>query len=210
MLKKHLRNSRPKHAAMKISIDGSIGVGKTTILERLSEELGVDACLEPVGEWEPYLERFYENPQRWSLCFNLKVLGCFSRPSHAALYERSPVSCRKVFTELGYKNKHMSDLEMDAFDEIYEKIGWSPDVVIYLRCSPEECMRRMLRRGRRSEQIVSLAYLEQLHEAYESLASSSPKVVTVDAARPADQVYDDVRRVVCGLLYPPTQLLDSK
>lgn len=195
---------------MRVSIDGSIGVGKTTIVERLAGELGIGVRLEPVEEWGEYLERFYENPKRWSLCFNLRALASLSSPSSATLYERSPISCRNVFTEIGFKNGNMNSLEMETFDAIYERIAWVPDAVIYLRLSPEECMSRIIERGRQSEQIVSMAYLKQLHESYENFSKSHPRVETIDASRPIDDVYSDVKRTVMRLLYPETQLLDSK
>ena len=49
---------------------GNIGVGKTELTVRLSEELGWAAYFEPVIQ-NPYLDAFYENMARWS--FHLQI-----------------------------------------------------------------------------------------------------------------------------------------
>ncbi|MBI4224492.1 MAG: deoxynucleoside kinase, partial [Deltaproteobacteria bacterium] len=46
-----------------IAIDGPIGVGTTTLVKRLAEELRGTAILEPV-EGNPFLEEFYKDRKR--------------------------------------------------------------------------------------------------------------------------------------------------
>jgi deoxyadenosine/deoxycytidine kinase len=44
--------------------------------------------------------------------------------------------------------------------------------VIYLRCSPEKCHERTLKRKRPEEDEISLEYLKLIHEKHESWFSS--------------------------------------
>jgi deoxyadenosine/deoxycytidine kinase len=56
-----------KHKIMKpqiICIDGNIGVGKSSIIEKL-KNLGFVSFHENLEYWGSLLDMFYENPQRW-------------------------------------------------------------------------------------------------------------------------------------------------
>ena len=44
-----------------ITIDGNIGAGKSTILKFLKDVANINADLEPVDEWEPFLVDMYKN-----------------------------------------------------------------------------------------------------------------------------------------------------
>ena len=53
-----------------LGIAGNIGVGKTTLTEKLSNDLGFSAIYESVID-NPYLSDFYNDMSRWS--FNLQI-----------------------------------------------------------------------------------------------------------------------------------------
>jgi len=183
---------------MKISIIGNIGIGKTTVIRRLHEGTRLPVFLEPVDEWRDWLNLFYTDFTRWSFTFNLKVLMTFNRWKGidcTALYERSPMCCKMVFTELQKQDGVMNPMEIELFEEIYENVCWEPDVLIYLRATPEVCMERMHKRGRACENGVSLEYLTKVHDQYEKMTeyarSRNIHVIVIDANRDADQVYQD-------------------
>jgi deoxyadenosine/deoxycytidine kinase len=76
---------------MKISIDGNIGCGKSSILERLCKDMRYPVFLEPVKDWTSWLHLFYKDPARWGLSFNIKVLLSFhdwKDNNYIAFYER--------------------------------------------------------------------------------------------------------------------------
>lgn len=189
-----------------ISIDGSIGAGKSTVLKRLAVELDIQTFLEPVEDWSRCLERFYEDPQRWGLCLNTKVLCSFARvPRHGiVLCERSPLSCAKVFAEIGIKDA----VEIEVLNDLYGVVGWTPDLVVYIRTTPGSCIHRIKTRGRTEEANISQEYLFQLHKKYEKLYNGNGfNVVVVDGEQDADSVYNDVKAAVSAYA---TQLLVSK
>jgi len=183
---------------MKISIIGNIGAGKTTVIRKLHDGTRLPVFLEPVDEWKDWLNLFYTDFRRWSLSFNLKVLMSFNKwkgINCTALYERSPMCCKMVFTELQKLDGSMSDMELSLFEEIYEQVHWEPDVLIYLRADPEVCMQRMQQRGRECENGVSLEYLEKVHNQYEKMIEyavlKNIKVIVIDANKGNDDVYQE-------------------
>ncbi len=62
------------HNLKYIVVEGPIGVGKTSLAQRLSDEFGSTLLLEHVDD-NPFLERFYQNPAM--LVKNGKTLAPF-------------------------------------------------------------------------------------------------------------------------------------
>jgi deoxyadenosine/deoxycytidine kinase len=190
---------------MKISIEGNIGSGKSTLISRLCKEKRIPVFLEPVDEWKEWLTLFYTDPTRWGLSFNLHVLLTFNRwkdNAFFAIYERSPLSNRYVFTELGHDEGRLNNLELELFDTMYQKLAWEPDVVIYIRTDPQTSMERMQARARECESCVPLDYLKAIHNKHEKLfctentsveaSRSNKKIIVINGNQSADCVYEDV------------------
>ncbi len=62
-----------KHNLKYIVVEGPIGVGKTSLAQRLSDEFGSTLLLEDVDD-NPFLERFYQNPREAALSTQLYFL----------------------------------------------------------------------------------------------------------------------------------------
>jgi deoxyadenosine/deoxycytidine kinase len=191
---------------MKITIEGNIGCGKSSVMRKVHETTRLPIFLEPVDEWADWLNMFYNDPKRWGFTFNVNVLLTFNRWKNVectALYERSPMSCREVFTTLQYNNKDISQIELELFDNLYTHLNWKPNVIIYLRVDPHICMDRMNKRGRICENKVSLVYLQAIHEQYEKMIQKAEaegiQIIVIDASQNADEVYNNVMEVVSKL-----------
>lgn len=199
---------------MKISIEGNIGCGKSTLISRLCTDTRLPVFLEPVEEWGEWLSMFYADPARWGMLFNTKVLMSFSKWKNndfAAIYERSPVSNRYVFCQLQCDQGKVSQLELDLFDEIYKQVAWLPDAIIYVRTDPHISLQRMQKRARKCEEKVPLDYLQSVHQKYEDIVSKCENrdgvlmlngtctVIVIDGNRGADEVYQDVLQRVAKL-----------
>ena len=107
---------------MKIVIDGNIGCGKTTLIKTLNDEYRLPIFLEPLHKWDTLLSCFYKDPYKWAFPFNLEVLTSFHEwkaNEFSAIYERSPMSCRHVFTELNHEMGHIHPEELKIFDKIW-------------------------------------------------------------------------------------------
>lgn len=156
----------------KISIEGNIGSGKSTVISKLCQDIRIPVFLEPVEEWKEWLTMFYSNPERWGMSFNLNVLLTFNKWKNNAfnsVYERSPLSNRYIFAELQFDSGRMNNLEMKMFEQIFNNLAWTPDIVIYIRTDPEVSMKRMQERGRTCEDNVPLDYIKSVHNKYEEL-----------------------------------------
>lgn len=184
----------------KICIEGNIGCGKSTLLTRLCNDMRLPVFLEPVDEWKQWLDLFYRDPARWGLSFNIKVLLSFNQwknNSFFALYERSPLSNRHVFCQLQYDQGRLTDIELEMFDQLYKELHWMPDVIIYIRTSPEVSMQRMQKRGRDCENKVPMEYIAAVHDMYEKLARRYPdKVKIIDGDQDADAVYERAKYII--------------
>lgn len=201
---------------MKISIEGNIGCGKSSVLTRLCSDARIPVFLEPVDEWKEWLTQFYEDPMRWGMSFNLKVLMSFAKwrdNKFFACYERSPISNRYVFAQLQYNQGRMKQLELELFHDIYNKVSWTPDVAIYIRTDPEVSMRRMQSRARSCENGVPFDYIKAVHDIHESIFQPNRKldyldvdytknkcrVYIVDGNRSQDEVYEDILNILTSL-----------
>jgi deoxyadenosine/deoxycytidine kinase len=203
---------------MKVSIEGNIGCGKTTLLCGLDLALqdcnGTYVYQEPLEEWKDALTMYYADPKRWSFLNNTNVLLSYSAikasidnddPKFRMLItERSPHTCKRVFTELARDLGNMTDLEMNVFDKVFEQIAWAPDAVIYLRMSPTLCAERIKLRGRGFEAEMSPDYLVGLHEKHEKLMEEfgclKRRVFVVDAEKTKEELLDEVMAIIKGLM----------
>lgn len=72
-----------------------------------------------------------------------------------------------------HEAKWMNEMEISIYDSWFDPVvsslpGLIPDGFIYLRASPDTCLKRMKLRKRAEEGGVTLEYLRDLHEKHES------------------------------------------
>lgn len=152
---------------MRISIEGNVGSGKSTLLTSLAERCHV--WQEPVDEWRALLKLFDTDRRRWALALNLVALLAFqSVPDgpEPVLTERSPLSCKEVFARTHHNHGTMTAAEWQLFCDLHKCFSWEPDVVIYLKSTPNVCMERVATRGRTGEEHVDKEYLSRLQFAH--------------------------------------------
>jgi len=187
-----------------ITITGNIACGKSTILSKLKKENpSFLVKKEPLEEWKPYLDAFYNDPQRNSLNLQLKVLSSFDTiktnfvesGKNILIVERSPFDSLNVFAKTLVKEKNMTMSEFETLDALHETT-WKPDFVVYLRSTPSVCMQRLQSRSRDNEQTIELQYLSQIHSEYDNAYYNCPvsSVIVVDADEDEEFVYDQVKK----------------
>lgn len=190
---------------MKISIEGNIASGKSTLSLRLQSNTRIPVFLEPVDTWT-LLDKFYSDIPRWGFTFNTEVIMSMSEwknNTFNAIYERSPNSCRHVFTQLMHDDSILCDEELALFDKLFNTFGWDQDVIIYVRTPPEICFERMHKRGRDCEVGgVSLEYLKKLDKKHEDMMNyirqnkPSIKIIEIDGVASADDVFHNVLNIL--------------
>ena len=137
---------------MFIGIAGIIGAGKTTLTQNLADHLGYEAFHEPVHE-NPYLSDFYRTSYEDTI---------FARMLHEAGF----IDDRDYDTYTGHFN-------------LMKRFLLYPDVIIYLRVTPDVSMKRIAERGRDAEGGITIDYMMKLHQGYEDFASEMGRYTRV-------------------------------
>ncbi len=155
-----------------IVIEGPIGVGKTTLANRLATSFGSDLLLEGATE-NPFLEKFYEDPKAAALPTQLFFLLQRARQLKAMKQEDmfNPVRVAdfliekdRLFAELTLDND-----ELDLYEQVYASLTIDipcPDLVVYLQAPVEVLLARIHKRGLKHERFIEAAYLQRLCDSY--------------------------------------------
>jgi len=155
-----------------IAIEGPIGVGKTTLANKIATTFNYDAFLEQPAE-NPFLKNFYRNPSQSALATQLFFL--FQRMQQIqdlkqrSLFETVRVADFLIEKDRLFAEVTLSNEEMDLYDKVYDHITLdapSPDLVIYLQAPIDVLKERITKRGNINEQYLTLEYLEKLNNAY--------------------------------------------
>lgn len=155
-----------------VVVEGPIGVGKTTLAKRLAASFGSDLLLEGASD-NPFLEKFYENPQAAALPTQLYFLLQRARQLRQMKQEDmfAPVRVADFLIE---KDRLFAELtldedELDLYEQVYASLTLdapTPDLVVYLQAPVEVLLQRISKRGLKYEQFIETGYLERLCEAY--------------------------------------------
>lgn len=159
-----------------VAVAGNIGVGKSTLVERLSQHLGWQPFYEPVGE-NPYLADFYQDMRTWAFQSQVFFLTRRLRAHRqlidhptSALQDRTVYEDAEVFAHNLYRQNHMSERDYQTYRELYEVLTSflpAPDLVVYLRATVDTLLQRIASRGRDYERNIERSYLDQLNNLYE-------------------------------------------
>ncbi len=159
-----------------LAIAGNIGVGKTELTTRLSSELGWLAYYEPVIQ-NPYLDQFYADMPRWS--FHLQIYFLSERFKAQAEINESPLPFiqdrtiyedAEIFAKTLHEQGSMTGVDYENYTSLFGVLMRylrRPDLIIYLKASPEVLLQRISQRGRASEQSITRDYIERLNRAYD-------------------------------------------
>ena len=152
---------------MYIVIAGNIGSGKTTLTEMLAHHYHWEPKYEQVT-YNPYLEDYYKDIQRWSFpmeVFFLKErfrdLMEMQKSGKDTIQDRSIYEGVYVFATNNKRMGNLSDRDFDTFMELFghmTDIARYPDLMIYLRASVPHLVHNIQKRGRECEQtyIISI------------------------------------------------------
>lgn len=159
-----------------LAVAGNIGVGKTELTMRLSEELGWAAYFEPVIQ-NPYLDPFYDNMPRWS--FHLQIYFLSERfkaqqeigeKALPFIQDRTIYEDAEIFARTLHDQGSMTRVDYENYTSLFHILVSflrKPDLILYLKASPQVLMDRIARRGRPSEQNIGIDYISRLNHAYE-------------------------------------------
>lgn len=155
-----------------IAIEGPIGVGKTSLAERLAERLE-DTLLVLEGVSNPFLGEFYGDVAgsafRVQLYFLLQRFEQLRGLRQRDLFRRRVVSDYTFEKDKIFAYLTLADSELLVYERLFKLLAPqvpAPDMVVYIAASPDTLMERIRMRGRDIEQGIELDYLRNVCRAY--------------------------------------------
>jgi deoxyadenosine/deoxycytidine kinase len=175
-----------------ITIEGNIGSGKSTLLSMCENNIILKkphiVIFEQVNDWTSMTDRsgssifdlFYRDKERYSYVFQTYVL--FSRvsqlndtikanPGKIIICERSLMTDFEIFAKTLYESDDISEIEWNVYVKWHKMVRdlFNVPIIgqIYLRTNPDNCMKRIELRNRKSEYLIEMSYIEKLHKKHE-------------------------------------------
>jgi len=155
-----------------VTVEGPIGVGKTTLARRLAEHFGYPVLLEPSTD-NPFLDRFYRQGRRHALPTQLYFL--LNRTRQIADLPRDDLVGPSLVADFLldkddlFARMTLDDQEYALYRQIYDNLDIhppSPDLVVYLQAPVNVLLARIRQRGIAYERDIESGYLETLNQAY--------------------------------------------
>ncbi|QCR30709.1 deoxynucleoside kinase [Lysinibacillus sp. SGAir0095] len=156
-----------------ITVEGPIGVGKTSLSNAISNAFEYHLLKEIVDE-NPFLGKFYEDIDEWSfqtemffLCNRYKQLTDIKK--HIIETGSPVVADYHIFKNLIFAKRTLQPSEYEKYESIYNILTADmprPNMVVYLHASLDTLMDRIALRGREFEKMITRDYIEQLAADY--------------------------------------------
>jgi len=155
-----------------IAIEGTIGVGKTSLAKVLGERLEAKLVLEEFEE-NPFLVDFYKNSERFAfqtqLFFLLSRYRQQQQLQQTDLFTKTLISDYMFVKDRLFAALNLNDKEMSLYNavaRILEKNITSPDMVIFLQSDTDRLMENIKLRGREYEKLIDWKYIDALNQMY--------------------------------------------
>ncbi len=155
-----------------IAIEGVIGAGKTSLARLLHKRLGGQLVLEKFEE-NPFLARFYENPERYA--FQTQIFFLLTRFKQLQALTQRDLFAEYTITDYIFEKDKifayltLQDDELQLYTMLVSNIERSlsrPDLVVYLQSGVDRLMSNIRERSRDYETNISRKYITDLNDAY--------------------------------------------
>ena len=171
-----------------ITIEGNIGSGKSTMINRIREQYPQYKIVdEPVGQWmnmkdnegKSLLQLFYEDKNRWSYTFQntafitryLAAYEAMAKETEPTIFisERGILTDRYVFATMLKNDGFLNTIEWELYTKWFDhfKNLVSVQGIIYITTISDVCKDRIILRNRQGEESIPLDYLKELDEYHE-------------------------------------------
>ncbi|OGB91507.1 MAG: deoxyadenosine kinase [candidate division NC10 bacterium RIFCSPLOWO2_12_FULL_66_18] len=155
-----------------IVVDGPIGVGKTSLVDLLSERLGARKHLE-VAEDNPFLPNFYKDSRRYAFQTQLWfLLNRFRQQQELGqfdLFRQTLVADYLFAKDKIFAYLTLEDHELALYERVHALLQVrvpTPDLVIFLQATTDALLQRIAIRGKGYEREIDRKYLDDLNAAY--------------------------------------------
>jgi len=194
-----------------IAVEGPIGVGKTTVVDRLAERLDANKVLE---DWatNPFLRPFYDSQP--GAAFQVELFFLLSRYRQQQELLQRQLFAQATLSDYVFEKSrlfaylNLDDSELLIFDKLFSLLAEGmpkPDLVVYLQAPTDVLLRRVSTRGRPEEAGFSEEYMAEVNRAYNHYFfhySATPLLVVntadVDFVKNPDDL-DDLLKLIRGM-----------
>jgi len=192
-----------------ISIEGNIGVGKSSFIDILKTTINCEIVPEPVNLWinlkdsndKNILQTFYNDISRWGYTF--QNVACITRmmtiedtirkvletsDKKYIFLDRSLGTDKNIFELMLYESGKISELEHKLYNlwiNFYKNYVRKDYInkIIYLQSSPSVCLERIKIRNREEEKNIDIEYLDNLHKYHELWLTNKDNVLILDCSK---------------------------
>ena len=191
-----------------IVVEGPIGVGKTSLVDLLSERLGGRKLLEVAAD-NPFLPNFYKDPRRYAFQTQLWfLLNRFRQQQELGqfdLFRQTLITDYLFAKDKIFAYLTLEDHELALYERVHTLLQVqvpTPDLVIFLQASTEMLLQRIAIRGKAYERELDRKYLEDLNAAYTHFFfhyTASPLLVVntsdIDFVKRREDLEDLVKKI---------------
>ncbi len=155
-----------------IIVEGVIGAGKSSLAKLLAERQGAQIVLEEFED-NPFLQRFYDDRERWAFQTQLSFLASRFRQQQSLhtrdLFHQATISDYAFDKDRIFARLNLSGDELQLYESMYTLMQPTtpvPDLIIYLQSSTARLMQNIRKRARSYEVNMQESYIESLNDAY--------------------------------------------
>ena len=158
-----------------IAIEGPIGAGKTTLATRIASDFNGKLVLEEFeGDKNPFLPKFYKEPEKYSFQLEMTFLALRyqqlkDKLGMLDLFQDFIISDYYVAKSLIFSRNNLQEDEYQLFSRFFNIIFSDmpkPELLVYLYSDIERLQANIHKRGRSYEQEISDDYLADIQQGY--------------------------------------------
>jgi 2-amino-4-hydroxy-6-hydroxymethyldihydropteridine diphosphokinase len=165
-----------------IAIEGNIGAGKTTLVNRIAFDFNAKTILEGFAD-NPFLPKFYKDANRYAFPLEMSFLAdrylqLSDDLAQLDLFKEFVIADYYVFKSLIFAQITLEKEEFNLYKQIFEimyKDTPKPDLYIYLHQNTDRLLQNIQKRGRAYEMEIPDTYLENVNKGYLSYIKTLPQ-----------------------------------
>ena len=152
-----------------IAVEGAIGVGKTTLVKKISNSIKCDTMFEDYVD-NPFLKTFYDSNSHNS--FSTQLYFLLKRLEQSKLFKNNTnliVSDFYFGKDDLFAKLNLNEIEYSMYTEIREKLNFNPptpDLIIYLQAPTDILIDRIKKRNLSFETKMKKKYIESVNNIY--------------------------------------------
>lgn len=160
---------------VEIVVDGVTGVGKTSLVKIISEELRFKPFSELFEDENRLLQKFFHDREKWAFSMQTNFLTNRFKQYQQAMKVGAAVMDRSIYSDqifalMYLKENYLSPEEYAVYNNLLHTLLDTvepPRLMVYLKVDTDEAIRRIHRRGRPDEIEVERTYWDNLNQNYE-------------------------------------------